>query len=105
MDAVENSGSIGFRWIDGGHTAKPPPGFENYFGPAPHYRFVDYDGVNALDDMSNRIREFPQGLSAEDTMRKLVGEEEVYSLSAVETALNRIFETLDKNPDIDVCFF
>ena len=52
--------------------------------------------------MPAKIREFPEGLTAEDTMRKLIGEQDVYSAPAMKTALDRVFEMLDEDQEIDV---
>lgn len=52
--------------------------------------------------MPSKIREFPEGLTAEDTIRRLVGEQEVYSWPAVKAALDRVFEALDEDQEIDV---
>ncbi|PNY26862.1 uncharacterized protein TCAP_03220 [Tolypocladium capitatum] len=98
--AVGKSG-IDFRWIDGGHIATPPPGFDHYFGTPPLYRFIDFDGVSELDDMLTKVRELPEGMTAEDTIRRLVGEREVFSGPAVKTALGRLFEIIDEDPEID----
>lgn len=52
--------------------------------------------------MVSKIRKFPVGLTAEDTIRRLIGEEEVFSSRAVTTSMDRIFKILDENPQIDV---
>lgn len=95
-------GSIAFRWVDGGHVVTPPPGFDDYFGTPPLYRFINFDGVSGLDDMLAKVRDLPEGLTAEDTMRRLVGEREVFSGPAVKSALARLFEFIDEDPEIDV---
>ncbi|KAF7556679.1 hypothetical protein G7Z17_g1247 [Cylindrodendrum hubeiense] len=100
-ETIEKSGSVNFKWIDGGHDAKPPAGFDNYFGQPPLYRFIDFDGIEEMDDMMNKIRDFPEGMSAEDTIRSLVGDKEMYTGPAVRSTLNRIFEILDEDPTID----
>lgn len=102
VDAVEKSGSVDFKWIDGGHNSTPPSNFADFFGPPPHYRFFEYDGMSALDSMVTKIREFPAGLTAEDTIRKLVSEDVMSKLEAVQSTLDRIFGILDEDPSIDV---
>lgn len=102
-DVVQSSGSGSFKWIDGGYKAVPPPGFDDYFGAPPLFRFMDYDGVTGLDDMMVKIRDFPKGLTPEDTIRKLLGEDELFPADAVHDALNRLHEIIDQDPEIDVC--
>ncbi|KAK3172948.1 hypothetical protein OEA41_006274 [Lepraria neglecta] len=101
VDAIEKLGSVQFKWINGGHGATPPSGFATYFGTPPLYRFINYDGISGLDDMLTRIRELPEGMTAEDTIRRMVGREEMFSRPAVKSALDRLFEILDEDPEID----
>lgn len=64
-----------FYFIQGPCKAIPPPGFEDYFGPAPHYRFIEPDVVASQgrdEDVLSRIRDFPECETAEDTMRELL---------------------------------
>lgn len=80
----------------------PPDNFANYFGAPPYYRFFAFDGVSALDTMVTKIREFPTGMTAEDTIRKLISEDEMSSFEAVQSTLDRIFKIIDEDPSIDV---
>ncbi|KAK2595359.1 hypothetical protein QQS21_006895 [Conoideocrella luteorostrata] len=100
IDAVEKSGTAEFKWINGAHSATPPPGFEAYFGPGPLYRFIDFDGVSELDDMLSKLREFPEGLNAEDTMRRLIGDNQAFTAPAVRRTLGRLIDMLDEDPEI-----
>ncbi|KZZ91760.1 Serine hydrolase FSH [Moelleriella libera RCEF 2490] len=100
VDAAEKCSSAEFKWVNGAHVAQPPPGFDEYFGPGPLYRFIDIDGVSALDDMLSKLREFPEGLTAEDTMRRLVGQRAQFSATAVRSTLDRLIKTLDEDPSI-----
>lgn len=97
---MEKTGAAQFKWINGGHIAQPPPGFDAYFGPGPLYRFIDFDGVSQLDDMLSKLREFPEGLTAEDTMRRLVGDQQTFSAPAVRSTLDRLIKVLDEDPEI-----
>lgn len=65
-----------FYFTHGPCKAAPPQGFEDYFGPAPHYRFIEPDvtaSKGKSDDILSRIRDFPDCETAEDTMRELLG--------------------------------
>lgn len=94
--------SVEFKWIDGGHGVTPPSGFDNYFGAPPLYRFIDFDGVSKIDDILSKVRDLPQGLTAEDTMRSLVGDQASWTVAAVRTTLDRLFDIVDSDPEIDV---
>lgn len=64
-----------FYFCHGPCKAVPPPGFEDYFGPAPHYRFIEPDVAESQgrsEDVLSRIRDFPECETAEDTMRELL---------------------------------
>lgn len=64
-----------FYFCHGPCKAVPPAGFEDYFGPAPHYRFIEpdvADSQGSSSDVLSRIRDFPDCESAEDTMRELL---------------------------------
>jgi hypothetical protein len=53
--------------------AFPPEGFESYFGLGPYYRFIEPPkAVEGGSDVLERIRDFPQGATAEDQMRELM---------------------------------
>lgn len=65
---------------------------------------MDYDGVGALDGLMVKIRDFPKGMTPEDTIRKLLGEENMFSFDAVHGALDRLHEIIDQDPEIDVWF-
>lgn len=65
---------------------------------------MEYDGISGLDDMLTKIRDFPEGMSAEDTMRQLLGEQEMFSNNAVNKSMDRLFKIIDEDPEIDVCF-
>lgn len=64
-----------FYFTHGPCKAVPPSGFEDYFGPAPHYRFIEPDVIESqgqANDVLSRIREFPECESPEETMRELL---------------------------------
>lgn len=64
-----------FYFIQGPCKAMPPPGFEDYFGPAPHFRFIEPDRASSQgrdEDVLSRIRDFPECETPEGTMRELL---------------------------------
>jgi hypothetical protein len=52
--------------------------------------------------MLSKLREFPEGLTAEDTMRRLVGDRQSFSAAAVRSTLARLIKVLDEDSDITV---
>lgn len=103
IDEIKNQNPAAqFKWIDGGNKVAAPLGFEDYFGVPPLYRFVDYDGVNELDNIVTKIRSMPAGISPEDTIRRLSGGNDVYTAKAVRKAMDRLFKVLDDDPEIEV---
>ncbi|GAB0134289.1 hypothetical protein EsDP_00002667 [Epichloe bromicola] len=97
---VQQAGPEQFKWINGGHTAIPPPGFEEYFGPGPLYRFVDYDGVTEFDNLLAKLREFPAGATAEDTIRKLFDDQVPFPAQPVKSTLDSLIQLLDDDAEI-----
>ncbi|KAG5953603.1 hypothetical protein E4U53_004559 [Claviceps sorghi] len=100
IDAVQKTNPEQFKWINGGHAATPPDGFDEYFGPGPLYRFIDFDGVSELDDILSKLRDIPEGVTAEDAMRRLMGDKQTFNASAVRKTLNRLMEILDSDHSI-----
>ncbi|KAM5349408.1 hypothetical protein ACJ41O_005913 [Fusarium nematophilum] len=103
IQGVQQVGSSTFKWINGGYDATPPPGFDNYFGTPPLFRFMEYDGIEGLDDILLKIREFPEGMTPEDAIRRLLGEDEMFTGEAARAALNRLLKIIDADPEIDAC--
>ena len=99
---VERSGSGTFEWINGSSTVQPPPGFEDYFGAPPHHRFLNFDGLDTVDNTLEQIRDFPPGKTAEDAMRRITLGGEFTDGRALSRAMKKLFEMLDVDCEIDV---
>jgi predicted esterase len=109
-----DSDDIKFKYINGPVRIIPPqgkflpqfcgvpissyPGFDEYFGVGPHYRWAD-DGGAAEDSMITRVRQIPVGDNAEDVMRDLVGDREVVWLN-YKQVMDYLYEQLEKDPKI-----
>jgi hypothetical protein len=52
--------------------------------------------------MLSKIREMPQESTPEETIRKLIGNLQSFSGHAVKSALDRLFDILEQDPEIDV---
>ncbi|KAF4124438.1 Serine hydrolase (FSH1) [Geosmithia morbida] len=101
VQAVEKTGTMEFKWISGSYEANPPAGFKDYFGPPPLYRFIDCDGISAMDDLLTKIRDIPQGLTAEDSLRKLVGDSPLFTPKALKASLDELIGKIDEDPEVD----
>ncbi|KAB2571686.1 putative duf341 domain containing protein [Lasiodiplodia theobromae] len=98
----EKTGVVDFTWTQGTVPAKPPPGFEDYFGPGPLYRFVEFDGMEGFEDILDKIRDFPEGISAEDTMRRLFDQGPANGNGLnLRKCLNHLFDVIDADPEIE----
>ncbi|RFU26057.1 hypothetical protein B7463_g10268, partial [Scytalidium lignicola] len=84
VEAVNRSCDAQFKWAQGAHPATPPPGFEDYFGVPPLYRFVDFDGISGFNDI----------------LLKIHGQEP-YPERSIRNAINDIFKIIDADPEID----
>lgn len=102
MAETEKRGNAEFSWTQGTRKAVPPPGFEDYFGAGPLWRFMDYDGTKAFD-IVERIREFPKGPNAEATIRTLMGDQPPYALTSLQEVIQTLLEMIDADPEIEVC--
>lgn len=101
VTALEARGNVQFTWTQGSCEAIPPPGFEDYFGAGPLWRFIDYDGSSAFDILEE-IRDFPEGPNAEASMRLLMGEDTGYSAKGVREAIHKLLDLIDTDPEIEV---
>ncbi|KAK7699741.1 hypothetical protein SLS57_012317 [Botryosphaeria dothidea] len=98
----EKTGIVDFVWTQGTVPAKPPPGFEDYFGPGPLFRFVEFDGIEGFEDIVEKIRDFPDGITAEDTMRRLFGSQSAASTERkLCKALDHLFDVINTDPEIE----
>jgi Serine hydrolase (FSH1) len=102
---ISSDGKTTFFFTQGTVQCTPPPGFQDYFGPGPHYRFVDYDGIQE-NDVLERVRDFPEGESPEDVMRELLPAGEGGIRSSVRKALDVIYRTMDEYGPFDgICAY
>ncbi|KAJ6121740.1 DUF341 family oxidoreductase [Penicillium capsulatum] len=96
---LSRDNAASFQYINGLVKITPPPGFEQYFGVGPHYRWADDEGA-AQESMVSRVRQIPVGQNPEDVMRDLVGDREVVWRNHQEV-MDYLYDTMEKNPDIE----
>ncbi|GAT18855.1 DUF341 family oxidoreductase [Aspergillus luchuensis] len=89
-----------FLCLHGSITSADSPGYIEYFGHPPHYRWLNYVGVgiDAIYDTVRGARNKQLG-TPEDTFRSLIPPE--LSWVNYEDVLSYIEEILEKNPDIE----
>ncbi|KAL8352512.1 hypothetical protein RB601_002705 [Gaeumannomyces tritici] len=93
-----------FHFIHGPCKAIPPGGFNEYFGQPPYYRFIEPDQDTAKsgdDDILDRIRDFPEGETPEDTMRELMSEGLSTSHKSFHRALDYLVDIMHKDGPFD----
>ncbi|KAI9640184.1 hypothetical protein NHQ30_011421 [Ciborinia camelliae] len=100
---LTTTSSSTFHFTQGTIECTPPPGFETYFGPGPHYRFVDYDGISQ-NDVLERIRDFPEGEKAEDVLRELMPEGSGDVRRSMKEALKAVYQTMESEGPFDGIF-
>ncbi|EHK96645.1 putative Uncharacterized hydrolase C22A12.06c [Glarea lozoyensis 74030] len=69
VQELESDGTAELHFVNGPVDAFPPEGFEDFFGPGPHYRFIKPAAAEkGGSDVLDRIRNFPKGATPEDQM-------------------------------------
>ena len=102
LNQLEGDGTASFHFIHGLHEATPPPGYEDFFGGPPFFRFLeetkDPNGVDGLE----RIRDFPAGASPEDTIRLFnpLGDSEGLAITA-QQALDYVVGVVKEHGPFD----
>ncbi|KAI4729292.1 putative DUF341 family oxidoreductase [Aureobasidium sp. EXF-10728] len=102
VEILESTGSASFKFIQGRVPVTPPPGFESYFGPGPHYRFFKDKGEAEASAVEG-IRVFPEADTPEDALRALMprGETKIGFADARQAALEQLYGVLDADPEIN----
>ena len=90
--------SATFYFTQGPCETVPPPGFEAYFGGKPYYRFMTYEGGEGGEgvDILERIRDFPEGITAEDTLRELMVDGLGDARQSVRRALDYLYRIMEE---------
>lgn len=94
QDLVSDN-SATFHFIQGPHEAVPPEGYEEYFGGKPYYRFVEYVEATGGVDVLKKIRDFPEGATAEDMLRELLTDG-ADGRDSLRDAINLLYRIMDE---------
>ena len=102
MNELESDESVTFHFIQGPYEVSPPPGYEDFFGGAPYYRFiVPSDADSDTTDVIERIRDFPQLETPEMTMRELMTYGVAKTDDSARRTLDFLYETMEKEGPFD----
>ncbi|KAI6350888.1 hypothetical protein MCOR25_010308 [Pyricularia grisea] len=104
VNELTSDNTASFHFIHGPCVAKPPEGFNEYFGKPPYYRFIEPDEdtkETASDDILERIRDFPDGETPEDTMRELMTEGLATSHRSFHAALRYLVDIMEREGPFD----
>ena len=95
---LESDKSTSLVFIQGKVPFHPPDGFQDYFGPGPHWNFLK--GGNGFKmAMQERIRDFPEADSPEDAMRQLLKGDTLKN-DSVPAAIKDIYNEIERNGDV-----
>ncbi|EJT77327.1 hypothetical protein GGTG_07239 [Gaeumannomyces tritici R3-111a-1] len=104
LKELTNDGTATFYFTHGPCKVEPPEGFEEFFGEPPYYRFIEPDEVAAKiqdNDVLSRIRDFPRGETAEDTMRELMTVGVATSHRSTSRAIKYLSEVIARRGPFD----
>lgn len=102
MSALKEHSAVDFHFVNGPHSARPPPGYDMYFGAPPYQRFLNYTDGDGADDVARKVREVRAGLSAEDTIRQIRGDGVGITRAALRAVIDDLITMLDEDPEIEV---
>jgi len=74
VNELKSDNTAELHFVHGPVEAFPPEGFEEFFGLGPYFRFIEPPKTEegGGSDVLDRIRNFPEGATAEDQMRELM---------------------------------
>lgn len=102
IQELEADKSASFHFIQGPYEVDPPPGYEDFFGGPPYYRFiVPSDQDVDTTDVIERIRDFPQLETPEMTMRELMTYGVAKTDDSARRTLEYLYEVMEQNGPFD----
>lgn len=104
LKELTDDGTATFYFTHGPCKVEPPEGFEEFFGEPPYYRFIEPDEEAAKmqdNDVLSRIRDFPRGETAEDTMRELMTVGVATSHRSTSRAIKYLSEVIARRGPFD----
>ncbi|KAK4153767.1 serine hydrolase FSH [Chaetomidium leptoderma] len=103
-DEVERRGLATFTYSQGAHEVEAPPGWEDYFGARPLYRFIDTRHGDNFEKL-RRLRHMPYSMNAEDAIRMFQefgeGNGEDWHQQVWREAMDDVLNTVNEDPEVD----
>lgn len=100
LQDLEIDNAATFHFIQGPHEAVPPEGYEEYFGGKPYYRFVEHNEATGGVDVLKKIRDFPEGATAEDMLRELLSNG-ADGRASLRDAIDYLFRIIEEEGPFD----
>ncbi|KAF1912821.1 serine hydrolase FSH [Ampelomyces quisqualis] len=102
LKEFESDSKVSFHFIQGPYEVVPPPGYEDFFGGPPYYRFIVPSDTDAdTTDVIERIRDFPQLETPELTMRELMTYGVAKTDDSARETLNYLYQLLETEGPFD----
>ncbi|KAE8355131.1 serine hydrolase FSH [Aspergillus coremiiformis] len=93
---LQRTNTAHFHFTQGSILTHPPPEFESYFGPPPHYRFIQ-----VRDDFMSTLRSLPKIRTREQAIHYLeTGTKDDLAVQTSRAAVTAILEQIDQNASI-----
>ncbi|KAJ5361542.1 hypothetical protein N7541_002386 [Penicillium brevicompactum] len=97
-NSFTSGGDISFHYVQGTIDMAVPPEFEGFFGPPPHYSFVQADG---REGMVMNMRDFPKRNTPEEAVKDALKISGDPTYSCVKEVMERLIGVLDSEGDIE----
>jgi hypothetical protein len=102
LKEFEADSNVFFHFIQGPYEVVPPPGYEDFFGGPPYYRFIVPSDTDAdTTDVIERIRDFPQLETPELTMRELMTYGVAKTDDSAKETLEYLYQLLETEGPFD----
>ncbi|KAJ5827161.1 hypothetical protein N7447_003924 [Penicillium robsamsonii] len=96
-DALASNGNASFYYTQGTTEVSIPQEFAGFFGPPPHYTFMDIEGHLAHINM----RDFPKRDTPEETIKAATQAAGDPTFTSIPKVMDRLIGILDSEDDID----
>ncbi|KAH9873395.1 hypothetical protein J1614_005793 [Plenodomus biglobosus] len=102
VQKTEQDFGFKFKFNSGLHPVNPPPGFEDYFGEPPLFRYMPFDGILAYEDIFHKLHECPEEQTADETMRLFFGSDDNYAFqkTSLKRTIDEILRIVAEDPEI-----
>ncbi|CAG8364238.1 unnamed protein product [Penicillium salamii] len=99
FNSLTSSGDVDFQYIQGEVEVHPAPDFLGFFGPPPHYSFLNADGQNGRVLMN--MRDFPKRDTPEEALRAAIDVSGDPTYSCIKDVMQRLIGILDDDDEFE----